>query len=180
MTPRIETDRLVLRPMEGRDADGYMAMMADPEVAAFLTPGGQVRSPADEWRGFATMVGHWHIRGFGMFSVEEKATGRWVGRVGPWYPEGWPAIECGWGIERGSWGKGYAPEAANAAINWIFEQKPELDRIISVIEPTNKNSQTVAEKIGESNTGEIFSLWDFQLEIWAADRAQWLARFGKS
>jgi RimJ/RimL family protein N-acetyltransferase len=53
-----------------------------------------------------------------------------------------------------------------------------LPRIISVIDPSNINSQAVAAKIGESNTGEIFPYLDYRLEVWAADRKTWLARFG--
>lgn len=178
MTIRIETDRLVLRPMEPRDVDAHCDMMADPKVASFLTPGGQARARAEEWRATASMLGHWQIRGFGFFSVEEKETGEWVGRVGPWMPEGWPGLECGWSIKSAHWGKGYAPEAAIGAIKWTFDRFPELSRIISVIDPDNANSQAVAKKIGEEKSGEIFELWDFKLDVWAAERRGWLSRFG--
>lgn len=176
---RIETDRLILRPLEPGDADDYIAMMLDPRVAQFLTPDGVVRSRADEWRAFAMMLGHLSIRGFSMFAVEEKTTGDWIGRVGPWQPEGWPSLECGWGIKAEYWGRGYAPEAAIAAVNWMFETFPELDRVISLIDPDNANSQAVARKIGEAKSDERFVLWDHELDIWAASRDEWLKRFGK-
>jgi len=124
------------------------------------------------------MLGHGQIRGFGFFSVEEKATGAWVGRVGPWMPEGWPSLECGWGIKSEYWGKGYAPEAAIAAVRWIFEQFPELPRVISLIDPANTNSQAVARKIGESHQGEVFELWGHRLDVWSAERETWLDKFG--
>ncbi|WP_425410704.1 GNAT family N-acetyltransferase [Hyphococcus sp.] len=178
MTIQLETERLLLRPMNEHDVEPHIDMMRDPKVAKFLTPGGAVRSRADEWRAAASVLGHWRIRGYGWFSVLEKQTGAWVGRVGPWMPEGWPGLECGWSIASGHWGKGYAPEAAMATIRWTFDRFPELSRIISVIEPENANSQAVARKIGETNTGESFVLWDMKLEIWAAERAKWLARFG--
>lgn len=178
MTIRIETDRLVLRPLAPEDAEPHMAMMADPDVAAFLAPGGEVPSRMDRWRQFASYLGHWQMRDFGFFAVEEKATGSFIGRVGPWMPEGWPGLECGWAIASDHWGKGYAPEAAIASVRWTFERFPELERIISVINPGNQNSQAVAAKIGEENTGEIFEFWGFALNIWAADRKAWLARFG--
>ncbi|MEM8770131.1 MAG: GNAT family N-acetyltransferase [Pseudomonadota bacterium] len=180
MTIRIETERLILRPMEARDVEPHIAMMLDPETARYLTPDGAPRARADEWRSVASYLGHWQIRGFGFFSVEEKETGEWVGRVGPWMPEGWPALECGWSIVSSRRGKGYAPEAAIAAVRWIFAQFPDLDRIISVIDPTNVNSQAVARKIGEENSGEIFEFWGFRLDIWSADRKAWLDRFGGS
>ncbi|MEL7485772.1 MAG: GNAT family N-acetyltransferase [Pseudomonadota bacterium] len=178
MTIRIETERLLLRPMLGEDAEAYIAMMADADVAKFLTPDHRPRPRADEWRAFATMVGHWAIRGYGMFSVIEKETGDWVGRVGPWMPEGWPSLECGWGIARSHWGKGYAPEAAIASVRWMFNEFPDLPRVISLIDADNANSQAVARKTGEHDTGETFELWGITLNIWAADRAAWLEEFG--
>lgn len=178
MTIRIETERLILRPMEPKDVDPHVAMMQDPATAHFLTPGGEPRQRWEEWRAAASMLGHWQIRGFGFFSVDEKETGEWVGRVGPWMPEGWPALECGWSIVSSRWGKGYAPEAAVAAVRWTFDRFPELTRIISVIDPSNANSQAVAKKIGEEKSGEIFEFWGHRLDVWAADRNAWLERFG--
>lgn len=72
------------------------------------------------WRAFMTMAGAWYLQGFAMFSVIEKATGRWIGRLGPWYPEGWPGTEIGWALVRDSWGRGYATEGAAAAMDWAF------------------------------------------------------------
>lgn len=178
MTISIETERLKLRPFEARDVEAHVEMMRDPAVAAFLTPDGKPRHYGDEWRAAAMLIGHWQIRGFGFFTVEEKSTGDWVGRVGPWQPGGWPGLECGWSIAPHYWGKGYAPEAAIASIKWTFDRFPELARIISVIDPDNANSQHVARKVGEENSGEIFEFWGHKLDIWAADRTAWLDRFG--
>jgi RimJ/RimL family protein N-acetyltransferase len=178
MPIRIETDRLILRPILPEDAELYLAMMGDRDFARFLTPDGKAQDRAGAWRGFATVVGHWAIRGYGFFSVLEKSTGAVVGRVGPWMPEGWPALECGWGIAPAHWGKGYAPEAAIAAIGWTFARFPDLPRIISLIDPANEKSQAVARKVGEARTGEVFEFWGLKLDIWAADRREWLARFG--
>ncbi|MEL7490422.1 MAG: GNAT family N-acetyltransferase [Pseudomonadota bacterium] len=178
MTLRLETERLIMRPLAPEDAEAHIAMMQDPEVAGFLTQEGAPRARTDEWRAYASMLGHAQMRGFGFFSVFEKSSGDWVGRVGPWMPEEWPALECGWAIARPHWGKGYAPEAAVASINWIFNTFPDLTRIISAIDPKNENSQAVARKIGETKTGETFPLWNFTLDIWAADRNAWLKKFG--
>jgi RimJ/RimL family protein N-acetyltransferase len=179
MSFTIETERLRLRPFAPDDIAAHFAMMSDAEVAQYLTPDGKPPAKAAHWRSGATMIGHWAIRGFGFFSVVERRTGDWVGAVGPWEPEGWPSTECGWGIDRAHWGKGYAGEAAIAAIRWIFAQKPGLDRIISLIAPANAKSQAVAAKIGETRTGEEFAVTpDIRAEIWAADRRDWLNRFG--
>ncbi len=178
MTIRIETERLTLRPTEPGDIDAHIDMMGDADVATFLTAEKTPDTRADRWRQFASYLGHWQIRDFGWFSVIEKDSGEWVGRVGPWMPEGWPGLECGWSIKREHWGKGYAPEAAIATIKWTFERFPDLGRIISVIDPDNQNSQAVARKIGEHNTGEVCEYWGFKLDTWAAEREAWLERFG--
>lgn len=179
MTLALETDRLILRPIAPDDFEPHAAMMADPRVADFLTLERKPQPRATEWRSFASMIGHWTIRGYGFFSLFEKKTGDWVGRVGPWNPEGWPQIECGWSVPAAHWGKGYAPEAAIAAIRWTFAARPELTRIISLIDPGNANSQAVARKIGETKSGETFQLATFTLDIWAAEKRAWLERFGR-
>ena len=82
-----------------------------------------------------------------MFSVIEKSTGRWVGRLGPWMPDGWPGTEVGWAIARDCWGRGYAPEGAQAATQWAFEHLG-WDRVIHCIDPANVASTSVMRKLG--------------------------------
>lgn len=178
MTVELETERLLLRPMTADDVENHIAMMQEPAVARFLTPDHKPRSREEEWRAAASVLGHWQIRGYGWFSVFEKETGAWAGRVGPWMPEGWPGLECGWSISSRHWGKGYAPEAAIATVRWTFDRFPDLARIISVIDPDNVNSQRVAKKIGEEKSGEVFEFWGLKLDVWAAGRKAWLSRFG--
>ncbi len=178
MTTTLETERLVLRPLAASDTEAHCAMMGEQAVAQFLTADGKAQSKPTAWRGYASMLGHWEIRGFGMFSVFEKDTGDWVGRVGPWMPEGWPGLECGWAIIAERWGRGYAAEAAVRSIQWTFDRFPDLDRIISVIDPNNANSQAVARKIGEANTGDIFLYEEtVRLDIWATGRQEFLNRW---
>lgn len=175
----LETPRLTLRPMTGDDFEPFAAMMADADVARYLTLDQKPASRMAAWRSLGLYLGHWILRGYGFFSILEKATGAWVGRVGPWRPEGWPGLECGWGIGRRHWGKGYAPEAAVAAIKWVFAENPQLDRMISLIEPKNANSQAVARKIGEEKSGETFQIETFTLDIWSVSRAAFFARHGE-
>src|SRR5690606_17152865 len=85
--PTLETARLILRPPREEDLDGWAELMGDEETARYIG-GPMTRSAA--WRTMATMAGSWQLKGFGMFSVVEKETGRWIGRVGPWQPEQWP------------------------------------------------------------------------------------------
>lgn len=176
--PVLETERLILRGFRQSDTDEFCAMMDDDEVARFITLDGKAQDRATAWRAMAMVVGAWALKGHAFFAVEERDTGAFVGRVGPWEPEGWPGLECGWTIARPHWGKGYAPEAAIAAMRWTFARYRDLPRIISTIAPDNANSQAVARKIGERETGETFELWGLSLNIWAAEREPWLERFG--
>ena len=86
----IETERLILREIDPeRDFEAWARSMADENTVRYL--GTRPMSRAEAWRSMAHVIGHWKIRGYGFFSLESKATGEWVGRVGPWNPEGWPA-----------------------------------------------------------------------------------------
>jgi len=174
-SPTIETARLLLRLPRAGDFDAYADYMADPESAEFLG-GVQPRSVA--WRGFAQIVGAWELCGFSMFSVIEKASGDWIGRVGPWMPEGWPGAEIGWGIIRSHCNRGYATEAARASMDWAFEALGWQD-VVHTIAPDNAASQAVARKLGSRNRGPgrlppPFD--DTPIEIWGQTRAEWQAR----
>jgi RimJ/RimL family protein N-acetyltransferase len=147
----IETERLVLRMFRESDTDAYAEMVSDPEVMRFL--GGKPVPRAEAWRNMAMMLGHWHLRGYGMWAVEEKASGEMVGRVGCWNPEGWPGVEVGWTLRRRFWGRGYATEAARASVAYAFETLDQT-RVISLIAPENVNSVRVAERLGERPAGE--------------------------
>lgn len=109
-----------------------------------------------------------------MFVVEEKASGRFVGRVGPWSPPGWPGFEVGWGIDKGFRGKGYAVEAARAAINWSFTTF-ELDRIIHCIDCENTASQAVARRLGAEIDGKT-ELIGHVADIWVTKHSAWRDR----
>jgi RimJ/RimL family protein N-acetyltransferase len=113
-----------------------------------------------------------------MFSVIEKASGLWVGRVGPWVPEGWPGTEVGWAIAKPAYGKGYATEAATAAIDWAFEALGWTD-VIHCIDPENIASQRVAERLGSTNRGRGRMPEPYEehpVDIWGQTRDQWLGR----
>lgn len=175
-TLRLETPRLVLRPPIPQDFDGFAAFQADAETMRFLGSTAQPRSLA--WRSFLTMAGAWAMQGFAMFSVIEKETGRWIGRVGPWYPEGWPGTEVGWGIARDRCRRGYATEAASAAIDWAFATLG-WNEVIHVIDVENVPSQGVASKLGSRNRGRgqlPAPFTDNVIDIWGQTKAEWLAR----
>jgi RimJ/RimL family protein N-acetyltransferase len=175
-TVRIETPRLVLRSPRAEDFDGFAAFLADAETMRFLGSAPQPRSVA--WRTFLTIAGAWAMQGFAMFSVIEKASGRWIGRVGPWQPEGWPGTEVGWGIVRERCRQGFATEAATAAIDWAFAELG-WSEVIHVIGVDNIASQAVARKLGSRNRGRgtlPAPHSENVIDIWGQTRAEWLAR----
>ena len=124
------------------------------------------------------MAGAWSLAGFGMFSVLEKASGEWVGRLGPWCPEGWPGTEVGWGISRQYWGRGYATEGSIAAIDWAFAELG-WSEVIHVITPDNLNSQAVARRLGSTRLRQAILPAPFAglvVDVWGQTRQQWYAQ----
>lgn len=144
----IETERLLMRPPTAQDLDAYVDIHEDPAVLHYLNSAGPSQGRVAGWRMIAMLVGHWTLRGYGHWTVLEKASGLVVGRVGLWYPEGWPGVELGWIIRRSRWNMGYATEAARAAMAFGFE-RVGLDHVISLISADNTRSIRVAEKVGE-------------------------------
>ena len=153
MPPTLETPRLLLRMLRESDLNAYAAMLADPEVMRHLGDGRPLSRP-EAWRNLALMVGHWQLRGYGLWGVEERATGELVGRIGLWNPEGWPGLEVGWTLRRASWGRGFAAEGARAAVRYGFEEM-RLPELISLIRPDNTRSIRVAERLGERFDGTV-------------------------
>lgn len=173
-SPVLETERLILRIPEPGDFDAFARFMATESSARFV---GGVQTRALAWRGFMQIIGSWWYQGFTMFSVLTK-DGEWIGRVGPWMPEGWPGTEVGWGIVTEHWGKGYATEAATASIDWAFDTLG-WDEVIHAIAPDNVASIRVAEKLGASNRGpgKLPPPFDAAaIDIWGQTRSEWEAR----
>ncbi|MGE4459466.1 GNAT family N-acetyltransferase [Stenotrophomonas acidaminiphila] len=171
---RLETERLLLRPPCAEDFDAFAAFCADPLPMQHL---GGVQAPSVAWRSLATMAGSWHLLGYSMFSVIEKDSGRWVGRAGPWQPHGWPGPEVGWSIVPDRWGRGYAPEAARAAIDWAFDVLG-WDQVIHTIAPDNRNSQAVARKLGARvlRHARLPPPHEVDVQVWGQPREAWKAR----
>lgn len=175
MIPRLETNRLILREWRPDDFEDYAAMCADKEVMHFL---GGVQERGDAWRSMAGSIGHWHMRGYGMWVVTDKTDGSFLGRIGLVNPEGWPSLEVGWGLVGRAQGKGYATEAAAAAMRYGFLTQP-VDKLISSIDPDNVASQAVAKRLGETK-GERTYLRirgeEFPVDIWSITRGEWQRR----
>jgi RimJ/RimL family protein N-acetyltransferase len=154
---QIETARLRLRMPQLSDLDPWAEMMADEPTARFI--GGPVPRAV---------------------SVLEKDTGRWIGRLGPWRPEGWPGTEIGWALVREAWGKGYATEGAIAATDWAFDHLGWTN-VIHSIDPANTPSQQVAQRLGSRNLGRGQlppPLHESIIDLWGQSREEWRARAG--
>ena len=172
-TLRLETPRLLLRPPRMEDFDAWAAFLDDEVATQFI--GRQPRSLA--WRTFMCMCGAWAMTGVAMFSVIEKSTGRWVGRLGPWHPEGWPEAEIGWGIAREHWGKGYASEGAAAAMDYAFDVLG-WDHVIHCIDPENVASIGVARRLGSRLLRRVQMPPPYDtatIDAWGQTREEWRA-----
>ena len=168
---QLETERLVLRMWREDDFEAYAEICADPEVMRYL--GGKTFNRMEAWRHMAVMVGHWQLRGFGHWAVEEKASGKFIGRIGFLYPEGWPDFEIGWTLAPAAQGKGYAIEGARRALAYAFTEL-DRDHVISLINPLNAASIRVAERLGEKVEGRT-DLFDTEVLIYGIDRETWRA-----
>jgi RimJ/RimL family protein N-acetyltransferase len=165
--PTLETERLRLRAFRDDDLDAFAAIYADAEVMRFIGDG----KPADRvgtWRTMCLLLGHWQLRGYGIWAAEEKETGALVGRIGLWNPEGWPGLEVGWLLARSYWGRGLATEGGRRALSWAFDTLG-ADHVISLIRPDNAASIRVAEKLGERREGTTQIVGDDAL-VYGIDR----------
>ena len=167
---RLETERLILRQFdEEKDFDSYARICADADVMRFL--GGKTLTREEAWRHMAFLVGHWQLRGYGHFAVEEKASRAMIGRIGFLNPVGWPGFEIGWTLGRDSWGKGYATEGARRALDYAFTEMGR-DHVISLIHPDNHASIRVAERLGESLEGKA-EIMGIEVSVYGIDRERW-------
>jgi [ribosomal protein S5]-alanine N-acetyltransferase len=118
----------------------------------------------EAWREIASFLGHFELRGFTHWALELRETGELVGRCGPYFPEGWPALEVGWLLGREHWGKGYASEAGAAAVDYAWtELRPE--RLVSLVAPGNEPSARVARRLGASPKETMLVLGRFEVRV---------------
>lgn len=144
--PQLETERLILRGPDAGDAEAMIAFLLDRERADGF---GGYDHRGDAWRWFALNVGHWHLRGYGYFTIEMKDTGKPAGISGIWNPEGWPEPEIGWVVFEGFEGRGIAREAAERVRRYAYEDLG-LKTLTSNIVPGNTRSIALAERMGAS------------------------------
>lgn len=142
---RIETERLILRAPQLSDFDTIAAFLAD-DRSKTIGAGNMDRTEA--WKVFSRIAGMWFLRGYGLFIVEEKATGKPVAGIGPWFPITWPERELGWSVWTAeAEGKGIAFEAASVARDYAFEVLG-WDTAVSYIDASNTRSAALAKRLG--------------------------------
>ena len=153
--PVIETPRLRLTALTERHFNDYAAMLADPDSTRWVGDG-EPLDRANAWRSLAMLLGHWQLRGYGMWALELIESGEFIGRTGLMCPEGWPDLELGWMLKPEYRHQGYATEASNAVLDfaWTHLHAP---RVISLVRIGNDASDRLAERLG----GEHLEDMDF-------------------
>ena len=172
MSVEIITARLLMRPPRQDDFESWASFDGDADATRFF---GGPKSRAVAWDDLAMAAGMWSLRGCGLFSVIERETGQWVGRVGPWVPEGPGLAEVGWAVLPSHWGRGYASEAAGEAVAWAFEHL-NWDEARHRIDAANLASIAVARRIGSRWLREEISADGHQVQVYGQPKAQGQAR----
>jgi ribosomal-protein-alanine N-acetyltransferase len=147
----LETERSRLRAATIDDLDAWLAISRDAETAWWGEP---TSSPDDARANLEKQIANQERHGFSLWAVELKDTGAVIGATGLQHLAEGDEIEVGYRFLREHWGRGYATEAAGAAIRFGFDELG-LDRVVAVTLPTNQASRRVMEKCGLSFVGPI-------------------------
>jgi ribosomal-protein-alanine N-acetyltransferase len=159
--PTLETARLRLRPLEPADAKALNVIQSDPVHMRFY-PHPFSLDESREW--IDRMRERRERDGFSLLAVEDRATGEFLGNVGPilQHVDGVDEVELGWSITPARARQGIATEAATACRDWAFEALP-VDHLISLILPANAPSRGVAEHLGMTVWKDV---------IWGTEKPQ--------
>lgn len=162
--PIVETARLHLRPLDPGDLDHHHAVVGSDSQVVW---DGKART-LDESRAYLEAHRqHWDEHGFGMWAATEAATGHFLGHAGLQYLEGSDDVQVGYYLGRLAWGRGFATEAAGAALRYGFETIG-LPHIVAVVRPENHASQHVLAKLGMRQVG-VESHYGFDVQVWRVD-----------
>lgn len=166
----IETERLRLVAPGPALTQAWEALHTDPQVNRYLY--GPQMTAADSWRDLAFCIGHAALRGFSMWAIVCRSSGDFLGRVGPWMPEGWPGLEIGWALDPRVQGRGYATEAARAALTWTARHLPAAASAIHSLHPDNAPSLSLAQRLGAQPLGEA-TISGHQYQVWVSALSDW-------
>lgn len=160
--PELTTPRLNMRLAKLDD----LAALIDFRASVRSIGVGGPFKPETGYSYLETLIGQWHLRGYGRWIVTEKGSDAALGLVGIYHPDDWPEAEIGWTMFEGGEGKGYAQEAAEATRDFAYAQLG-WTRIISSILPDNLRSIRLAERMGATHNGESFTHPEVgTLDIW--------------
>lgn len=149
--PTLETERLIMREFRhDSDFDSYAEFYASERTRFYGGP----LDRAAAWRAAAAMMGHWIIRGYGAWAVEEKPSGQFCGIVGLWFPEDWPEREITWSVVEDKQGRGIAAEASLRTKSYAMETLG-WPVVHSCISSENLPSIHLAKKLGATLEREI-------------------------
>jgi RimJ/RimL family protein N-acetyltransferase len=141
--PILETKRLILRGPEPEDYPNFKATFASYR-SRFM--GGPLNA-YETWMLYAAEIGHWNIRGYGMWMIHDKETDETLGMAGGWFPAKWPEREIAWIIWPDKAGHGYALESTHAVRRYFYNELG-WDGAVSYIDPKNLDSIRLAERLG--------------------------------
>lgn len=169
-----QTARLRLRQWRDDDLAEIARLGRDERFMRYLSPGGRLGTADDAAEGLERWRRHWDEHGYGIWAVEERESGRFVGRVGLSHHRLWPQdVEVGWALDPDVWGRGYATEAGAAALAHAFERLA-VERVVSVVHPDNRASIRVMERLGIRPWRQVY--WpegELDLEVRAIRPGEW-------
>ncbi|MCX4026695.1 GNAT family N-acetyltransferase [Endozoicomonas sp. SM1973] len=151
--PVIKTKRLMLRGFDQNDLDAYATICESPDFMKFLSAGKPL-TREQAWEQIEYIISHWSEYNYGLWAVVEQSTNKLIGRVGLQYSDDWKGIQIGWALSPQQWGKVYATEAAQAVIDWTFNNQIASE-LISLIIPENNKSLELAERLGLSYSHDM-------------------------
>lgn len=147
LIPTLETERLLLRPFVLEDLDPFAAIVSNPQVIGNATYSGQTMNRSQAFNWLCMMLGHWQLRGFGIWAVEEKSSSQFIGRIGLQYLDWFDDVELVWMLDQAAWGKGFGTEGARAAVEYGMGPL-QLPAVTAVIRTDNEPSQRLAKRLG--------------------------------
>ena len=148
----LHTPRLLLRQFREDDWQDLHQYYVDDLATRYTV--GHAFSVGETWRALSSMLGHWQLRGFGPYALEDKHSGKVIGTVGFWYPNDFPGPEIKWSLVREYWGRGLASEAARAVQKVGQQYLPHI-ALSSMIHPHNQPSIQLALALGARFEREI-------------------------